>query len=96
MRAYVAWCVAGFLFPVAICLLGWTFERGFPPGPEGRGTTDFLATLVFGLLLAHLAAAAVAAWYWPRLVVRLVTIVQVLASIVAAFLASMAVTGVWM
>jgi hypothetical protein len=100
MRAYITWCIGGFLFPIAIWLLGWVFERAFPPGPDELGQTwltpDFLASLVFGLLIAHLAAAALAAWWWPRLGVRLVTTVQVLASLVAAFLASMAVTGVWL
>jgi hypothetical protein len=48
------------------------------------------------LLLAHLVAALVASYYWRRLAVWLATIVQVLASLWAAFLSSMAVQGKWL
>jgi hypothetical protein len=97
----LAWSVGGFLFPVAIYAIGAAFERGHPPSQADLERAwvhpDTLNLIVNGLVVAHLAALywALARWR-DRGWVWAATAVQIAGTLVAWFLAGMAVYGTWM
>jgi hypothetical protein len=96
----VAWSCCGFLFPVVIMAIGFTFERGHPPGEADLAQAwvqpDVLNVVVIGLALCHLTSAFVAVAYWStRVWVWVATAAQLLCTLCATFLSGMAVNGTW-
>jgi hypothetical protein len=90
----------GFLFPLSIWVIGWAFERGHPPDAEALEHAlvhlKTLVAVIYTLLIAHVLGGVVGILYWQRLSVLLTTAVQVGCSLVASFLALMAVQGEWL
>lgn len=98
---HLAWCLGGFVFPVAVTALGLAFERGNPPDEaELAGAwvhPELLSRAVIVLLVLHAAAGLLAVVRWPICGgVWVATAAQLACSSVAGFLAGMAVRGEWL